>query len=699
MQQAIDEFLQSTRPLIDILVSITGQPLPHDLLQFLLRHAPAFAFPLSARKLIQAGYVNAQQMHQALFTSQNSDRSLPDILAELTGEPMSPELLRQYQQKQLFEAKILYGVESFNLDASNIPWPQISQLIDSLIPLDICRRYHALPLMASQTQPAFVQVAMVDPANLAAEDDLNQILRSRGFRLQRMVITAEDYQQLISKYLDEMVVREQHWEYEKSVDVRGDLEGLNDLDLEDTLDADTDFGVALAHAEAAPVIALVNKILVKAVQEEVSAIHIEPQEDFLRVRFRKDGVLRPAIENLPKKVTPAVTARFKIIANLDIAERRVPQNGRIRRVFQDRKIDFRVSTLPSRYGEKVVLRILDNSVTQLGLDQLITDEASLNLVKGMVARPFGLILVTGPTGSGKTTTLYSALAERNHPGINISTAEDAIEYTLPGLTQVQVLSETGTDYLGILRGLLHQDPDVILIGDLLDPETTKTALKAALRHLLLVSFLGSDIADIFTNFQSMGIASHLVARSLVGVINQRLVRQVCPRCRIAYFPDSHELVKFGLPDTQQSETLYHAKTLTPEEIQQAKAQNKLCPVCNGVGYQGRIGVYEVMRVTEPVKALMTQNASLEEIRHTAVQSGDMKTLWDYGLALVLQGLTTLAEIEQVLLPTPQMMMPPPPIVNPKSSSTNLQVRMQTLEQQIETLQQQIQQLKRQFESE
>ncbi|MEO0491027.1 MAG: ATPase, T2SS/T4P/T4SS family, partial [Cyanobacteria bacterium J06659_2] len=449
------------------------------------------SFSPFGNKLIQAGYVDGDQMQKALAESRKTGRALTDILEALTGQQLSPELLRQYKKQQLFELKILYGVESLDPELDSISGVQVTGLIDALIPVDTCRRHRLVPLSKEEGENPSVLVAMVDPENLEAQDDLNRILRPKSLKLRRMVITVEDYQRLISTYLDEQVAREKQKDFEQSVDVQSDLADLDvgDLDLEEAPDEESDLGAALQDAGAAPVIALVNKILVKALQEGVSDIHVEPQEEFLRVRFRKDGVLRPAFEkNFPKKIIPAVTARFKIISELDIAERRVPQDGRIRRVFQQRKVDFRVSTLPSRYGEKVVLRILDNASTQLGLDKMITDPETLSIVQEMGARPYGLILVTGPTGSGKTTTLYSLLAERNDPGVNISTAEDPIEYTLPGITQVQVLREKGMVFASILRAFLRQDPDVILVGETRDPETAKTAIEAALTgHLVLTT--------------------------------------------------------------------------------------------------------------------------------------------------------------------------------------------------------------------
>lgn len=601
-----------------------------------------------SNKLIQSGYVNNDQMQQALVESRKSGKPLTEILELITGQALPPDLLRQYKKQQLFELKILYGVESLDPEISQISNSQVGLLIDTLIPVDLCRRYRLVPLSRNDDPPS-VLIAMVDPDDLAAQDDLNRILRPQGLALLRRVITSEDYQQLISKYLDEQVERQKELDNQAKVDVKGELEGLEYLQLDESgEDLEANLDTALQDAEAKPIIALVNKILVKALQDGVSDIHIEPQEEYLRVRFRKDGVLSEAFEPLPKKITPAVTARFKVISNLDIAERRSPQDGRIRRIFDSRKVDFRVSTLPSRYGEKVVLRILDNSATQLGLDKLIGDPETLGIVQDMVARPFGLILVTGPTGSGKTTTLYSALSERNDPGINISTAEDPIEYSLPGLTQVQVLREKGLDFATILRAFLRQDPDVILVGETRDRETAKTAIEAALTgHLVLTTLHTNDAASAIARLDEMGIEPFMVSSSLIGVLAQRLMRRVCNSCRIPYAPTSEELARFGLSATREAEvTFYKANFLQPDEVAAAKARNELCPSCNGAGYKGRCGVYEVMRITERLQTLITEGAPTERIKEAAVEEG-MNTLLAYSLNLVRQGATTLDEVERV----------------------------------------------------
>jgi type IV pilus assembly protein PilB len=601
-------------------------------------------------KLIQAGYVDQDQMQQALVETRKSGRPLTEVLESMTGRQLPPDLLRQYKKQQLFELKVLYGVESLDPELSDVSNHQVSQLIDTLIPIDICRRYRLVPLSKNETQPPSVLVAMVDPDNLDAQDDLNRILRPQGIGLRRMVITQEDYQRLISEYLDEQLARQKQQEEQKATDVTRVLEDIDSLDtLQDAPEeGEADLNEALNDAGGAPVIKLVNKILAKALQEDVSDIHVEPQEDYLRVRFRKDGVLRQAFEPFPKKIQPAVSARFKIMAELDIAERRVPQDGKIRRMFQGRKVDFRVSTLPSRYGEKVVLRILDNSQTQLGLDKLITDLDSLKMVREMSSRPFGLILVTGPTGSGKSTTLYSILAERNDPRVNISTAEDPIEYSLPGITQVQVLREKGRDFPSILRSFLRQDPDVILVGETRDIETAKTAMEAALTgHLVLTTLHTNDAAGAIARLDEMGVEPFMVSGALIGVLAQRLMRRVCPDCRLPYAPSAAELARFGLSASNEGEiTLYRANALQPEEVSEARGRGTLCKTCNGVGYKGRVGVYEVMRVSDRIQTLINESAPTERIRDVAVEEG-MITLLSYSLNLVQQGYTTLDEVERV----------------------------------------------------
>lgn len=600
-------------------------------------------------QLVQKGFIDGDKMQKALAESRKTGRSLVEILESATGKQLPPELLRQYKKHHLFELKILYGVESVDpeIETDKFADNQMEELIDSLIPLDICRRYRLIPLRKEEGEKPALLVAMVDPENLEAQDDLNRILRPKGIKLKRQVITQEDYQQLIDGFLDEQVKKETIKKKEAEVDVSLDLDNF-DFNLEEADEEVADDLGAANEAQQAPIITLVNKILAKALQEGVSDIHVEPQEESLKVRYRKDGVLQQPFDPMPKKIIPAVVARFKIMAELDIAEKRLPQDGKIRRMFQGRKVDFRVNTLPSRYGEKVVLRILDNSATQLGLDKLISHEPTLEIVRDMAKRPFGLILVTGPTGSGKSTSLYSVLAERNSPDINISTAEDPIEYSLDGITQVQVIREKGMNFASILRAFLRQDPDVILVGETRDSETAKTAIEAALTgHLVLTTLHTNDAAGAIARLDEMGVEPFMISGALVGVLAQRLMRRVCSECRIAYNPTQAELSRFGLSASAEEEvTFYKANTLNAEEIAQAKANNSLCGKCGGVGYKGRVGVYEVMRNSERLQALVNEGANTDRIKEAAVEEG-MITILAYSLNLVKEGHTTLEEVERV----------------------------------------------------
>ena len=602
-------------------------------------------------KLVEAGVVNGEQMQKALQDSRKSGRSLVDILESVTGEALPPDLVRQYKKHHLFELKILYGIESVDPEIEEVSSNQTAELIESLIPLDICRRYRLIPIKKEDSEPSSLLVAMVEPENLEAQDDLNRILRPKGIELKRMVITQADYQKLIDKYLDEQVKKESKSSQKSpenvNVDVSLDLDNL-DFNLEETDEEAADDLGAVNEAQGAPIISLVNKILAKGLQDGVSDIHVEPQESGLRVRYRKDGVLQQAFDTMPKKIIPSVVARFKIMADLDIAEKRLPQDGKIRRMFQGRKVDFRVNSLPSRYGEKVCLRILDNSATQLGLDKLISHQPTLELVRDMAQRPFGLLLVTGPTGSGKSTTLYSVLAERNHPGVNISTAEDPIEYSLDGITQVQVIREKGMNFASILRAFLRQDPDVILVGETRDSETAQTAIEAAMTgHLVLTTLHTNDAAGAISRLDEMGVEPFMISGSLVGVLAQRLMRRVCGECKIPYTPTAEELARFGLSASNNEEvTFYKANTLTSEEKTAAKAEGTLCSKCGGGGYKGRVGVYEVMKNSERIQELVNQGATTDRIKEVAVEEG-MITILAYSLDLVREGHTTLEEVERV----------------------------------------------------
>jgi type IV pilus assembly protein PilB len=417
-----------------------------------------------------------------------------------------------------------------------------------------------------------------------------------------------------------------------------ELQEVSDLE-----DLEVSAAEASSSANASPIVSLVDRILIEALTSGASDIHIEPQEQALEIRFRIDGVLQKHFEDLPRGLTPAVTSRLKIMADLDIAERRLPQDGRIRRMFRGRKMDFRVSTLPSRSGEKVVMRLLDSGATQLGLDTLITDRHARRTLRELGSKPYGMVLVTGPTGSGKSTTLYALLAERNDPGINISTVEDPIEYTLNGITQTQVNRDKGLDFAMALRAFMRQDPDVLLVGETRDLETAKTAMEAALTgHLVMTTLHCNDAASAIARLDEMGVEPFMVSASLLGIVSQRLVRRVCVNCRISYRPSQEELSRFGLVVSQESEVTFYRANITGNAVEDC------CPACNGTGYKGRVGVFEILRMTDPIAAAIAKRQTTDALRRMALENG-MKTLLGYGLQLVREGHTTLAEVERMLL--------------------------------------------------
>jgi type IV pilus assembly protein PilB len=391
-----------------------------------------------------------------------------------------------------------------------------------------------------------------------------------------------------------------------------------------------------------PVVSVVDRLLVEALRNEASDIHIEPQDNGLEVRFRVDGLLQRLEETLPRAMAPALISRLKIMADLDIAEKRMPQDGRIRRHYRGRQMDFRMSTLPTRHGEKVVLRLLDSGTTELGLDSLVTDPNARQTVRAIGSKPYGLVLVTGPTGSGKSTTLYGLLAERNDPAINISTVEDPIEYSLRGINQTQVNRDKGLDFNTALRAFMRQDPDVMLVGETRDIETAKAAIEAALTgHLVLTTLHCNDAVGAFARLDEMGVEPFLVSASLLGVISQRLVRKLCTTCRIPYRPGEDELARFGLLASREAEiTFYRAR--------QTASGLGACPDCRGHGYRGRVGVFEVLVMNDQLSAAVARRTTTDGLRRLAIENG-LRSLLGYGLDLVRRGETTLDEIERILL--------------------------------------------------
>ena len=399
------------------------------------------------------------------------------------------------------------------------------------------------------------------------------------------------------------------------------------------LDNDTLFGEELT-ASNDPVISGVASILSKCFTLKGSDIHAEPLEDRLRIRYRIDGVLKEAFA-FPKSHVNPIISRIKIMSKLDISEKRLPQDGRIRCLLRGRRSDFRVSTLPGRWGEKVVLRALESDNSVLNLSKLITEKEELNLIKNMSKSPYGIVIVVGPTGSGKSTTLYSMLSDLNEPGVNISTVEDPVEYTLDGIHQVQVIREKGLDFSRALRSLMRQDPDIILVGETRDKETAQAAMEAALTgHMVFTTLHANDTATAITRLAEMEIPPYLIGASIIGVVAQRLVRKVCQSCS--------ELRKINKRDNP----LAYSKGV--EKARFLIKTNKGCPVCNGSGYKGRIGIYEVMKVNDLIRSLIMKQSNADQIRERAFEKTG-RSLLTYGMNLVKNEFTTIEEVERVCL--------------------------------------------------
>ena len=402
---------------------------------------------------------------------------------------------------------------------------------------------------------------------------------------------------------------------------------------ESEMDNDILFGEELT-ASNDPVISGVASILSKCFTLKGSDIHAEPLEDRLRIRYRIDGVLKEAFA-FPKSHVNPIISRIKIMSKLDISEKRLPQDGRIRCLLRGRRSDFRVSTLPGRWGEKVVLRALESDNSVLNLTKLITEKEELNLIKNMSKSPYGIVIVVGPTGSGKSTTLYSMLSDLNEPGVNISTVEDPVEYTLDGIHQVQVIREKGLDFSRALRSLMRQDPDIILVGETRDKETAQAAMEAALTgHMVFTTLHANDTATAITRLAEMEIPPYLIGASIIGVVAQRLVRKVCKSC-----------TDFRKIDKRENQLAF---SLGVEKARFINKKNTSCPICNGSGYKGRVGIYEVMKVNDFIRDLIMNQSNADQIREKAFEKNG-RSLLDYGMNLVKKELTTIEEVERVCL--------------------------------------------------
>ncbi|MDD3150688.1 MAG: ATPase, T2SS/T4P/T4SS family [Candidatus Gastranaerophilales bacterium] len=513
----------------------------------------------------------------------------------------------------------------FGYNFVNLSDIEVDIALLSIIPYEILEYYKILPI---KREGEIFTIAMVQPDNILGEREIKT--RLSGFKkliLKKNVVLEDDFKDCLKKLFPDKKEDSKEEKIEQNTD---EIISSMGVDLIENATDNIDMADLTDSAQEAPIIQLANSILGVAISRGISDIHIEPREKDLVVRYRQDGVLSK-YKTLPKKIQNALISRYKIMSELDIAERRLPQDGRIRVKMANKFIDFRVSTLPGKFGEKIVMRILDKSNISFGLDQLITDKSTLELIREMINRPFGIIFVTGPTGSGKTTTLYSALSERNTDDVNISTIEDPIEYDLSGITQTEVNKTIGMDFSRALRAFLRQDPDIMLVGETRDRETAKIAVEAALTgHLVFTTLHTNDAPSSLMRLQEMEVEPFLISSSTIGVVAQRLLRRVCTHCKEEFVPDK-SLLKFLNMDNLENPVFYRGKG---------------CEQCNGTGYKGRIGAYEVMKINDNLRELIANGANTALIRLAAQEAG-MQTLMEYSMNLAKEGYTTLDEIIRV----------------------------------------------------
>ena len=492
---------------------------------------------------------------------------------------------------------------------------EIDEEATRLIPNEIAHHHVVIPVFLIDK---VLTVALANPQDVTATDTLRRISKKQ---IEPVLATEKDILASIEQYygtsvkisnsMDE-VIQTLEAESEESKEEKAPEEALRQL------------------AEDQPVVKLVNMILAQAIRDRASDIHINPEEDLLRVRFRIDGILHE-IFTPPKNLQAAVISRLKILAEIDIAENRIPQDGRFRILLDNREIDLRVSTLPTAYGENVVLRLLDKSSVLLDMKDLGFSSDNLAKIKDMLSNSYGIILVTGPTGSGKTTTLYTGLNYLNTIEKNIITVEDPIEYRLKMIRQSQVNTKSGMTFASGLRSILRQDPDIIMVGEIRDGETANIALQAALTgHLVLSTLHTNDAVGALSRMQEMGIEPFLLATAAVGVIAQRLVREICEKCKEEFKISPHLLTRLGL-NRDKDYVFYHGKG---------------CNSCKGTGYRGRLGIYEILKMDDKIKEMVIANCSAEKIKSFALKNG-MKTLKHDGILKALKGYTTIEEVLRV----------------------------------------------------
>jgi type IV pilus assembly protein PilB len=551
--------------------------------------------------LLKANIITEDQLKKAQGDQKMRGSSLSSVLIEMGF--LSEDALIDFLHKR-------YGLPSINLSEV-----ELDPKLVSLVGADFMQKNQVVPVRRSGST---LYLAIVDPFNVTVIDDIK--FRT-GYHIEALVASETDIRTTIERHLN------------PTASIDGALADFEDEGME-VVKQDETFELSELEktAEEAPVVKLVNLILADAISKGASDIHIEPYEKFMRVRERIDGVLYEVMRP-PIQMKNAITSRLKIMSQLDIAERRLPQGGRFLIRMQNREMDFRVSLIPTLFGEKVVMRLLDKTKLQLDLTKLGFESDVLNIFHEAIHKPYGMILVTGPTGSGKTTTLYSVLSELNKVSENICTAEDPIEFNMPGVNQVQMHEAIGLNFAASLREFLRQDPDIILVGEIRDLETAEIAVKAALTgHLVLSTLHTNDAPSTIGRLLDMGVEPFLVASYLIMTVAQRLVRCICPDCKEPLNLPPEALLDLGVPE---------------EEIYDFKCyKGKGCTKCSNIGYRGRLSLYEVMPTDSEIQELTLRRAPANEIKRAATQGG-MKTLRQSGIAKIKQGITTIEEVLRV----------------------------------------------------
>jgi type IV pilus assembly protein PilB len=562
--------------------------------------------------LIKENLITHEQLKQALDHQKSNGGRLGNALVRmgfLTDDEVTAVLSRQY------------GVPSINL-----AYFEADPNVIKLIPMETAMKYQVLPLSRVGSS---LTLAMVDPTNVFAMDDIKFMT---GFNIEPVVASEAAILEAMKKYYGSVEDQERKKELEEIVSFID--EGQTEtVELEGMDEASLNLAEMEKAAEEAPVIKLVNYILTDAVKRGASDIHLEPYEKEYRVRYRIDGMLQ-TIMNPPNKLRDAIISRVKIMSKLDISEKRLPQDGRIMIKFlkdgKKKSLDFRVSVLPTLHGEKIVMRLLDKENLRLDMTKLGFEQESLTKFQKAIFKPYGMVLVTGPTGSGKTNTLYSSIAQLNKADTNIITAEDPVEFQLPGINQVQMKEQIGLNFATALRSFLRQDPNIILVGEIRDFETAEIAIKAALTgHLVLSTLHTNDAPSTISRLMNMGIEPFLVATSVHLICAQRLTRRICTGCKVEDEVGPQVLIDAGY---------------TPEEVKSVKAyKGKGCATCGNKGYRGRVGLYEVLEITDELRELILVGASALELRKKAAEQG-MISLRRSGLIKVAAGFTTLEEV-------------------------------------------------------